>query len=474
MKSWLNVWRALHLAMLLLACAMPRVVAAEALRLHATLEPIQPDEWHIAYEISPAVDALMFFRGNGDYRVGTWQLDDDFVIERVGGTDRIRRADGKPFRSVSARVTPTTTKPDAEYAPFLEFSDGGMVAYTGQFVMGVPTTKNADAFLNGINNDNAMAPLDPTVLVKPGYYGRMIVNAEVTNEPRELELAEGEYVYFGGASAIETANLTAVTDSQAPEWLREFLYESLSQTYDYYTYRLGELRGTRPFLVASFRPLDGRQVSFAGGVVKTQVIVDLGLGDEVPDRPETREFMINFFAHESAHLWHTGSGGVRAGGAGSWTHEGGADAKAWLALVELDIFEPRVARDLFEEAANECAAYLDVGTLAEVETRGEFEAYYDCGATIGLATHGMMRGVGRDLFDFWRALLKSNPGADDFRVDYYYLQAGRIEPGFDAALIDFAEGAHESGAQAVMALLSAGKVDAEIDADGSIELARLP
>lgn len=452
----------------------PRLSAANDSMMRATLEPAEDGRWRIAYRTTPAVSSLVFYRGNGDYRRGTWSLEDeDFVIERLGGTDRIRRRDNETFAEVAASVTPTTEKPRADYTPFIPFTDGGMAVYTGQFVVGVPLADDDEAFALGLDSDNAGAFVDAAITVKPGSFGRMIVDARVSNEEQRLPFDDGEYVYYGGASAVETATLTAVTDSAVPAWLREFLYDSMARTYDYFTYRLGEIRGAKPFLIAAFRPLAGGQVSFSGGVVDSQLVVDLGLGSDVPDVPEARQLMVNFFAHESAHLWHKG-GGVRAGASGSWMHEGGADAKAWLALVELDIYGDDVARGLFEEAANECASHLDDGSLTDVMERAAFDAYYDCGATIALATHGAMRGVGRDLFDFWRRLLKSEPDANDFRVDYYYFEAGRIVPGLDSLLYDFAEGRHENGTTAVYDLLVAGAVDVELGSDDRLTIRELP
>lgn len=463
-----------RLCLPLLLCALSASAGSQQLTIDASLEPLNADEWQISYEISPSVSALVFVRGNGDYRRETWVPDDDaFVLERVGRTDRIRRADNRPFTEFSARLTPWTDKPTSDYTPFVTFSDGTMAAFTGQFVVGVPITDDDAAFVNGASPENAIGAVAPRITVEPGYFGRMIVNAEVTNEATQMNLFEGEYVYFGGASAVQTATLTAVTDEAAPEWLRTFLYDSMTKTYEYFTYRLGEIEGDKPFMIAAYRPLEGNNVSFIGGVVGSQLVVELGLGTEVADTPDSREFMVRFFAHESAHLWHRG-GGIPAGGGGSWVHEGSADALAWLGLVKLDIYTPDIALALFIEAANNCVAHLADGPLAEAGRRGASIAYYDCGAIISLATHSIMREQGRDLFDFWRQLLNSGAGQDDFRVDYYYFQAGRASPGFDGALMEFVEATHEDEAAAIVEVLQAGGVAAGVNDAGQVVIAALP
>ena len=448
-------------AVVLLLLLLTAAGNAVELRLNVSLAPLTSDEWLAEYSVSPAVKSLVFARGRGDYRIDSWTLDnDDFVIERFGNTDRIRRVDNSPFTGFSARLVPHTLKPLGDYTPFLEFSDGSVAVFTGQFVAGIPKSDNAADYLDGVNNDNAVGPIDPTITIAPGDFGRMIVNAEVVEEPIELELGEGEYVYLGQAQTIETPMLTAVTDEAAPAWLRDHLYSTLADTYEYFAYRLGPLPGGKPFLLTVFRPLDGGRISFAGGVLGSQLVVDLGLGAEVPDTPESRAMMARFFAHESAHLWHRG-GGVPAAGPGSWVHEGSADAMAWLALSKLDVHTPDTVLRLFQEAANSCARYLDSGSLREAGRRNALEAYYSCGAVIALATHGLMRARGRDLFDFWRRLLNLGTGEEnEFRVDYYYLQVGQLQPGFDALLQAFVEEAHEDTATAVVELLVAGGVTA--------------
>ena len=466
--------RAKPLFLSLITLLLATTAEAVELRLNVSLAPSTSGEWLADYSISPPVKSLVFARGRGDYRIDSWTLDqEDFVIERLGNTDRIRRLDDRPFSGFTARVVPHTLKPLGDYTPFLEFSDGSIAVFTGQFVAGIPKSDNAEDFLDGVNNDNAVGPVDPTITIAPGNFGRMIVNAKVVEEPVELELMEGEYVYLGQARTIETPMLTAVTDEAAPAWLQDHLFRTLADTYEYFGYRLGPLPGGKPFLITVFRPLAGGRISFAGGVLGSQLVVDLGLGDEVPDTPESREMMARFFAHESAHLWHRG-GGVPAAGPGSWVHEGSADAMAWLALSRLNVHSPETVRRLFQEAANNCARYLDSGSLREAGRRNALEAYYSCGAVIALATHGLMRARGRDLFDFWRRLLNSGTGGkDEFRVDYYYLQVGQLQPGFDALLQAFVEDAHDDTASAIVELLVAGGVTATAG-NGSIVIGDMP
>ena len=77
-----------------LAC---HTAAGDELQVDVSVEPGKSDRWKVEYQLSTPVDALVFARGNGDYRAAAWRLQRGFVLERLGATDRIRRKNGKAF-----------------------------------------------------------------------------------------------------------------------------------------------------------------------------------------------------------------------------------------------------------------------------------------------------------------------------------------------------------------------------------------
>ncbi len=456
-----------------LALASP-VTSADELGVDITLEPAKSGRWKIEYRLSEPVDALVFARGNGDYRGGTWRLSRGFVLERLGSTDRIRRKNGKPFDRLKASIDTYSERVPKDYTPFIRFSDGALAVFSGQFIVGVPESDLDSDFIDGASNENTRWADSDRLTLEPGVFNSMIVDARVVDDVITIELTEGEYIYFGDAIALETPFLTSIMDGAAPAWLRDLLYESMASTFEFYERRLGPLSGGKPFMLTSFVPLEGRRISFTGGVIGSQMAIQLALGDGIIDKPEEREFMAQFFAHESAHLWNNGQV-IATDSTEAWLHEGSAEAMAWLALAELGIHTEATATALFERAVNECFEHLDAGPLRTAGRRGQFQAYYDCGATIAFATHGAMQSEGGDLFSFWRPLIANALAGDGgYRAADYYELADTVATELTAAIRVLAETEPADPKAAVQVLLEVGNV-AVIDAgENGLALIGLP
>ena len=448
-------------------------LAADDFGIDITVEPGKSGRWRVEYRLSEPVDALVFARGAGDYRAGTWRLPRGFVIERLGATDRIRRKNGKAFDRLQATVATYSERIPKDYTPYIRFSDGALAMFSGQFIVGVPESGQDSDFIDGANNDNTRWHTD-RLTVDPGIFTTMIVGARVSSEAETVELTEGEYIYFGDATVLETPQLTSVMDSAAPAWLRDLLYESMAKTFEFYGDRLGPLSGGKPFMLTSFTPLEGRRISFSGGVIGAQIAIQLALGDGIIDKPEEREFMAQFFAHESAHLWNNGQV-IAADGSEAWLHEGSAEAMAWLALAELGIHTEATATALFEDAANECVNFLDDGPLATAGRRGQFQAYYTCGAMIALATHGAAGASGGDLFSVWRDLIRASlDEGGSYTAEDYYVLTDALSVELSTAIRAVADGEPGDPKSAVQALLESGRVAVIDTGENGLALTGLP
>lgn len=463
----------LCLGALLLGAAYPATAKAEELSVDIELTPNTAEAWDVAYRLSVPVEHLVFARGNGDYRADTWTLDDDFILERLGSTDLIRREDRQPFTAFNARLATFSERLPKDYSPFIRFSDGAQAVFTGQFIVGVPDEVDDGRFIDGANNDNTAWADATRVTFDPGYFGRMIIDANVVSEPTALAIGEGEYVYLGNSVVLETPYITAVVDSAAPDWLSELLYESMQATFEYYGKRLGRLPGGKPSLLTTYRALDGMRVSFTGGVIGSQMAIQMGLGAGIDDTPEERAFLARFFAHEAAHLWNNGSV-IAADPNEAWMHEGSAEAMAWLALLDLGVYSNHETLALFQTAANDCAGFLEGGPLVQAARRDAFRAYYDCGAVIALATHGSMRKKGGDLFEFWKDLLEAHARQGAYYANDYYRQLDGVSRQLTRRLDKFVTGALPKDSGAVLYILEAGDIAAELEEDGSIAISELP
>ena len=466
----------IYSAACLLVLVFSGTAAARGVSVEITLIPNSAESWAVEYQLTAPANFLVFARGNGDYRTRTWTPGDEFIVERLGATDLVRRRDGQPFTGFAADIATFSERVSKDYIPFLRFSDGAQAVFTGQFIVGFPGEPVDDAaFIDGANNDNTLWPDSIRANFEPGYFGRMIINSRVVTEPETLLIGNGNgnYVYFGAATALETPHITAVVDSASPAWLVEVLYDSMRATFELYSARLGALEGGKPSLLTTFEALEAGRLSFTGGVIGTQMAFQLGLGADIVDTPAERAFMARFFAHEAAHLWNNGEV-VNAESSEAWLHEGSAEAMAWLALAEIGFYSSDDVRGLFQEAANKCTGFLDSGPLREAARREDFQAYYTCGAVMALATHGAMREEGGDLFDFWRELLRSAQGAGVYDATDYYRQLDEVSRGPARRLYRFETGKAPRNRNAVLYILEAGNVPSALDADGDVEISALP
>src|SRR5690606_22474684 len=135
------------------------------------------------------------------------------------------------------------------------------------------------------------------------------------------------------------------------------------------------------------------------------IVLDMGIGTGFDDSPEIRRNLLRFFAHEAVHIWQFRL--ARPDDMSiSWIHEGAADALAFLTLAELGEADAETVRGWFESAAADCVGFLEAGPLEGALHRGEFQAYYACGAAASLAVHAaILRAGGDGLFGFWNAFL---------------------------------------------------------------------
>lgn len=390
--------------LLAVACAGSAAAAGapEAARIAITA-PAKGD-WTVAYTLPAPANELVFARSPDNSRAADWATPDGFEIVLEGGSERVRRADGRPFSEVTFGVPPRYRELPKDYAPFMPFGDGGLSFYTGRmFACGGECPDDAGWTMS-------IAAAERSILVDGERH-----DARATWR----DSGQGRNVYVGQAEPVVTGDVVALIDSALPQQMRSQLETQIPRFMAYFTQKLGPL-GHTPTLFASYdvSPHDGRS-GRQGGTLPGQVFTHF-YGDAWPSRiddPDLPGQLAWFFAHEAGHLYQHDAwvdGDVNA-----WIHEGGAEAFAALALRAEgagDVADAKIAG-----ASRECAEAVAPTSVRDAIAAGRFGAAYSCGLLISLAIDGAVQRAspGSDgLYAVWRDFIASRPPGrhteDDF------------------------------------------------------------
>ncbi|MCW5724780.1 MAG: hypothetical protein KIS81_07460 [Maricaulaceae bacterium] len=454
----------------------PRQDADEAPPFAVEAELTIPDEgeWRIEYRFSEPVMRAAFPRSGGDYRRGSWTVETEgVVLERAGETDVIRRADGAPMQGFAARLVPHTGHLPQEYTPALIMQGGSMALFIDQFHVGdAGPAGEDDPLTRAVRFDSSAVrwPAEAWLAVQTPDFAHLSGDGLRTEDSGgRFAMGDSGYLYTGHIAPVTTPDVTAVLDPAAPEWLREYLTDSLVRLFAFLGERLDTRPQRRPAVYALYGELEGRNVSLNGGVVAGQLAFNIRIGDGLGDSPALRRHLIHLFAHEAAHLWQFRRPRDMTA---AWFHEGGADALAFLALREMGETDGEQAARSFGQSAAACAGQLEAGPLSGALARGQFRAYYDCGAVIHLALHAAAARNGHDgLYAVWLAVFGQAGDDSLYGEDEIFTAAAELAgDGMAAALRAFVHDDHADGRAAVAALMDGAGLAIAFDDGGAASI----
>jgi hypothetical protein len=391
------------------------------------------DAWEVHYRLPEPVTAVGFQRGSYEFRQSNWAVASPAGVQlkRVEGGDFLWSASGGTFQEVTLRLKTYFRRPEKDYQVFIPYTDGGMLLYTGQLDL-FPLECGTDTACDLEHATPAEHPFEIryTFVPRPGEH--LILLGDFSKGRTEwVSSGDGTYVYFGTATPIQSEHVTAIVDPGLPKWLSSRVEILIPKLFALYSERLGTKLNFKPIVFVSYGEIEPRR-SVKGGTLKGLVQLDFRLPRRYqaePD-PDLSVEVAYFIAHEAAHLWN-GQMFRRAPRAGSWLHEGGADALAWRALLAQGIID--LGRFWREQSRNvsSCLLGLEGQPLKDSSRPGRFNNHYSCGATINLLAEAALRSSGsrEDLFDFWRGVFRVNP--DGTYDDHSFLEALRAIPGSD-------------------------------------------
>ncbi len=375
-----------------------------------TLTPVG-EQWRVEYTLDAPAKALRFARtdrqGN---RARDWTPVDPMIeLVLVDGEEVIRRRDDAPFAQASFDVPPRYRPLEKDYAPFSPFGDGGLLIHTGRFHACVDRCADDDS------------PVWTFAMTPPA--GAHVIHGGTVHDA-SLEFTDrdsGTNIYVGTATPVATPDVVAVVDQTLPVAARDALEQLFPRLMALYVEEFGPLP-SKPMLFASHDAAHpGGGYGYQGGTLPGQVFIHIYGRHEAFSSDDFQARMRWHFAHEAAHLFQRYDRQPVPDGE-SWIHEGGADAKAALALQRLGVLDTTALRERIEGALAQCSSGLAERPLHTSHDAGAFDNYYHCGLLLQLAADAAARRASDgtcDLFCIWRDFLAAVAGGAPWNVDTF-------------------------------------------------------
>jgi hypothetical protein len=347
--------------------------------------------WAVSWTLPHPVQEVRLTRpGHGD-RKRQWILTTPGLsIVSADGEDRVVSS-GAPFSFFDAVVAEYARKPEKDYQVFIPYTDGTVLLYTGAFEVRAPPAED---------------PWPTEFLLVPRKGNALVVGGAHYQGPATWRSSgDGTYAAFGNSPTMETPVGLAVVDGGMPAWLRDKTLLFALQVFGHYGVRTGWRLDVRPTLFLSYgREAEPGALSFGGGTLPGVVQIDSRMGSRFAGEadPVVWERQARLVAHEAAHLWLSHMFRP-ADGSSRWLDEGGADAWAVRALLDIGVVGRDRYRQILSEDAAECLRLLEEGSVRAAEAAGRWKTVYRCGEVASLATEaaGVRRDPPWDLLQFW-------------------------------------------------------------------------
>ena len=365
-----------------------------------SLERLASGTWRATYHLSAPALALRFERDASYFRERVWTVvTPGYQLGRDGDAQIARVAAGAtPQREIVFEFPEYTAPLPKEYELFLPFTGGAVAVYTGHF------------YATPIVND-APGPMLRTVDVTPPDGMKAVVRGRVVTGRVTYSDSSGDgtYIYLGNTTPIETPDVVAIVDPGMPSWLVTLFNDDLPRLFAAYRERFGFPFPSKPVVLFSFGDAASPGLSSGGGTLTGLVNMTFTGADWTRQTPASTEQAVALIAHESAHLWNGHLAENVDQRAGSWMHEGSADAFATEMLYALGVIDSARYRARREDAINRCATAVATGSVATALSRNAIREAYDCGFVLTMWTAAAAHAANStaNAFTFWHDLIAS-------------------------------------------------------------------
>ena len=466
----MNPFRIVFIVFFFVAAALPKAAAQSPAEATVTIGPEDSGNWSVAYSFEDEHKVLAFVRSESDFRGPTWTLEsEDARFGRVAGIDVI--VFDEPADEVSFSIIPLTSNLEADYTPFVTFTDGSIAVYEGQFSLAPLESLEAVDALDGDTSNIESPALAMDVVMTSD---RPIIADGRVFEDRIRHRIEGDgtYLYTGNGKIETFDSFTAVLDARLPAWLRERFAADLGEIFAGYETRWGFELENKATVMLAYKGAGAKGFNATGGALDQLLMMEVGGADLSAPDDDLLSYLHWFFAHEAAHLFQIDKGVSFAGGGESWIHEGAANTMAYGLIASM--MDGPGAKDflgnVYGRAFDECVGALEGGSLATAKKRDVFSAHYSCGDFVALASDGFLKR--RDLYGFWNRMIAQAKGNDARKVTlttyFATLQILGATPAQIRHIERVVDGRPGNARKALTDLLDAAGLDPQFSAGGQL------
>ena len=348
----------------------------------ATVSALDTGAFEVSYVFAEPQTALFFSRSGGDYRTGHWSaLDDGVTLERIGGFDALLF--DTPRTHARFAVQPWFGQITGDYSPYVQFSDGGVAVFTGQFEVLPVADRDAVAALDG--NIGYWSGDQPVLGVRILSDDRLVMNGEVLDGAAEdVSRGDGAFVYIGDGEIETGESFVGVLDRGLPGWIRTRFDSDLQAIFAALEAGWGFELPQRATVYFAFEGFDRPGFSNKGGAARSLLMLQSS-GEALRNpSPRVLAYLQWFFAHEGTHLFQNEAGLHVVNSEHSWISEGGANTMANAVVGTLEGMPEGTRLSEYQRAHAGCVQSLSGGPLSSAIQRGDFQANYHCGDLISL------------------------------------------------------------------------------------------
>ncbi|MBI1392969.1 MAG: hypothetical protein GC152_09540 [Alphaproteobacteria bacterium] len=362
----------------------------------------------VVYDLPRPVSRLDLGPDLGGYRTRAWRViggEAELIVE--DGRDVLRAAAPLTrFRTATLEVAPLRIERPRTYEAISPLGPDGALIYTGHF--------------QPVSADGARHRT--SISVTPGNRRHVVAFSEVVPHLSgwRSRFDNPAFIYVGAPPTIQREDLVAVIDPSIPDWAANEISAAASAMLDYLGGRFGWALDATPNLFVAYEPNgEPGRAMFSGDALPAQIRV--GLAGGAWDRPSyfATNVLRTGVAHETAHIWQTAARPADAH-APDWIHEGGANAIAAKAMVEIGWWDDGAAARDLATARSSCIELIAGTSLPRIEAAGGVDASYACGQTINeLAARAHPDGA----IGFWNEFIQRARASGGYGLDMFFAVA---------------------------------------------------